>query len=80
MLRKTGYVTATVIAAVLFYPAATFRAKSAQPVTTTAIIPHQEPVSKPQDKLVINTKLVNLTVSVNDKLDRFVTGLTKENF
>src|SRR5262247_2060780 len=80
MLRKTGCVTATVIIAVLFHPAATFRAKSAQPAPITAIIPHQEPVSKPQDKLVMNTKLVNLTVSVNDKLGRFVTGLTKENF
>jgi len=80
MLRKTGYVTAAVITAVLFYPTATFRAKSAQPAPLTAIIPHQEPVTKPQDKLVLNTKLVNLTVSVNDKLGRFVTGLTKENF
>ncbi|HKQ77460.1 MAG TPA: VWA domain-containing protein [Blastocatellia bacterium] len=52
---------------------------------TTALSLHQAPDSKqapnnPQDKIVINTKLVNLTVSVNDKLGRFVTGLTKEDF
>jgi len=52
---------------------------------TTALTLHQAPDSKqapnnPQDKIVINTKLVNLTVSVNDKLGRFVTGLTKEDF
>lgn len=39
----------------------------------------QDP-QKPQDRIVINTKLVNLTVSVNDKLGRFVTGFTKEDF
>src|SRR5262245_13832869 len=54
-------------------------------VITTALTLHQQRDSKqlpqnPQDKIVINTKLVNLTVSVNDKLGRFVTGLTKENF
>jgi len=50
-----------------------------------ALSPRQDPDSKqaqknPQDKLVINTKLVNLTVSVNDKLGRFVAGLSKEDF
>lgn len=54
-------------------------------IITTALTLHQEPESKrapqnPQDKIVINTKLVNLTVSVNDNLGRFVTGLTKEDF
>src|SRR5262245_15067815 len=52
---------------------------------TTALTLHQEPESKqipknPQDKIVINTKLVNVTVSVNDKLGRFVTNLTKNDF
>ena len=54
-------------------------------IITTSLTLHQKPDSKqlpqnPQDKIVINTKLVNLTVSVNDKLGRFVTGLTKEDF
>jgi len=65
MSLKVGYVIVTII--------------------TTAFALHQAPDSKqalqkPQDKIVINTKLVNLTVSVNDKLGRFVTGLTKEDF
>ncbi len=54
-------------------------------IITTALTLSQDPDSKqvlknPQDKIVINTKLVNLTVSVNDKLGRFVTGLTKDDF
>src|SRR5262249_14766162 len=57
----------------------------AQPGSAQGGPPRQEPDSKhipknPQDKIVINTKLVNLTVTVNDKLGRFVTGLTKEEF
>jgi Ca-activated chloride channel family protein len=54
-------------------------------IITTALTLHQGPDPKQvaknsQDKIVINTKLVNLTVAVNDKLGRFVTGLTKEEF
>jgi Ca-activated chloride channel homolog len=54
-------------------------------IITTAFTLHQESDAKqvpqnPQDKIVINTRLVNLTVSVNDKLGRYVTGLTKEDF
>src|SRR5262249_26523447 len=41
--------------------------------------PKQDP-QNPQDRIVITTKLVNVTVSVNDKLGRFVTGCTKEDF
>lgn len=33
-----------------------------------------------QNKVVIETKLVNLTVTVTDQYGRFVTGLEKENF
>jgi len=93
MSRKGGYIFVTIITVVLFHPTATFQAKSVQPgarhqalpTCSTAITQHQEPDSKqvqknPQDRIVINTKLVNLTVSVNDKLGRFVTGLTKEDF
>jgi Ca-activated chloride channel family protein len=54
-------------------------------ILTTALTLHQESESKqipqnPQDKIVINTKLVNVTVSVNDKLGRYVTNLTKDDF
>jgi Ca-activated chloride channel family protein len=41
--------------------------------------PKQDP-QNPQDRIVITTKLVNVTVSVNDKLNRFVTGFTKDDF
>jgi hypothetical protein len=83
MARTAGYVVATIIAVVLVYPAATLRAKLRD--LSTALISHREPDSKqaqksPQDKLVLNTRLVNLTVSVNDKLGRFVAGLSKEDF
>jgi Ca-activated chloride channel homolog len=82
---KVGYVIATIITAVSVHPIATLRAKSAQPTPATALTLRQEPDSKqaqknPQDKIVINTKLVNLTVSVNDRLGRFVAGLEKEDF
>jgi Ca-activated chloride channel homolog len=39
----------------------------------------QDP-QKPQDRIVIKTNLVNLTVTVSDRLGRFVTGLSKEDF
>ena len=55
--------------------------------------PQQSPVSQPaapqtgqgsdkqgQDKLIINTDLVNVTVSVTDVYGRFVTGLSKDHF
>src|SRR5262247_4527416 len=85
MSWKVGYVIVTIITAVLPRPIATLQAKSARPSLSTALTPRQGPGSKqapqnPQDKIVINTKLVNLTVSVNDKLGRFVAGLTKEDF
>jgi hypothetical protein len=35
---------------------------------------------KPQDRIVIKTNLVNLTVTVSDRLGRLVTGLSKEEF
>lgn len=35
---------------------------------------------KPQDRIVIKTNLVNLTVTVSDRLGRFVTGLSQKNF
>lgn len=85
MSRKVGCVIATVVAAVSVHPTATLQAKLTQPAFSTALTLRQEPGSKqipknPQDKIVINTKLVNLTVSVNDKLGRFVAGLAKEDF
>jgi Ca-activated chloride channel homolog len=85
MSRKVGYVIAIVITAVSVHPIATLQAELAQPASSKAITPRQEPGSKqipknPQDKIVINTKLVNITVSVNDKLGRFVAGLEKEDF
>jgi len=85
MSWKVGYVIATIITVVLSHPIATLQAKSARPTPSTALTSRQVPDSKqatqnPQDKIVINTKLVNLTVSVNDKLGRFVAGLTKEDF
>ena len=85
MSRKVGYVIATIITAVSVHSIATLQTKSAQPTPSTALSPRQETDSKqapknPQDKIVINTKLVNLTISVNDKLGRFVAGLTKEDF
>jgi Ca-activated chloride channel family protein len=93
MSRKVGYIIVTIITVAIIHPTATFQAKSAQlgarnpvqPADSAVINPHQEPDSKQvqknsQDRIVINTKLVNLTVSVNDKLGRFVTGLTKEDF
>lgn len=50
-------------------------------VITIPKIPNvaQDP-QDPQSKVVIETKVVNLTVTVNDKLGRFVTGLSKEDF
>ena len=85
MSWKVGYVIATIITVVLTRPLATLQAKSGRPALSAALTPRQGPDSKqapqkPQDKIVINTKLVNLTVSVNDKLGRFVAGLTKEDF
>src|SRR5262245_42711462 len=85
MSRKVGSVIATIITAVSIHPIATLLVKSAHPTHSTAFSQRQEPDSKqapqnPQDKIVINTKVVNLTVSVNDKLGRFVAGLTKEDF
>src|SRR5215510_694241 len=93
MSRKGGYIFVTIITVVLIHPTVTFHAKLVQPgavnparPTYSAVINlHQEPDSKQvqknsQDRIVINTKLVNLTVTVNDKLGRFVTGLTKEDF
>jgi Ca-activated chloride channel homolog len=85
MSWKVGYVIVTIITVVLLHPIATLQAKSGRPTLSTALTPRQGSDSKqapqnPQDKIVINTKLVNLTVSVNDKLGRFVAGLTKEDF
>lgn len=85
MSRTVGYIIATVIAMVSVHPTAKLQAKLRRPNPSTALSPRQDPDSKqaqknPQDKLVINTKLVNLTVSVNDKLGRFVAGLSKEDF
>jgi Ca-activated chloride channel homolog len=75
MSRTAGYFIAAIIVMVSVHPTAALRAK----------LRDQEPDSKqapkkPQDKVVINTRLVNLTVSVNDKLGRFVAGLSKEDF
>jgi Ca-activated chloride channel family protein len=85
MSWKVGYVIATIITVVSARPIATLQAKSGRPTPSTALTSIQGPDSKqgpqnPQDKIVINTKLVNLTVSVNDKLGRFVAGLSKEDF
>ncbi len=66
MSRYVSHITLTIITLILFCPTETFQA--------------QQVPKNPQDRIVINTKLVNLTVTVNDKLGRFVTGLTKEDF
>jgi|SRR5215813_6553097 len=93
MSRKVGYIFATIITVAITHPTAIFqaelvRAGAGNPpwrAYSAVISPRQEPDSKQvqknsQDRIVINTKLVNLTVTVNDKLGRFVTGLTKEDF
>jgi Ca-activated chloride channel family protein len=85
MSRKVGYVIATLVASVSFHPAVTLQTTLRRPATSTELAQRQEPGSKqisqnPQDKIVLNTKLVNLTVSVNDKLGRFVAGMAKEDF
>jgi Ca-activated chloride channel homolog len=85
MSRTVGYIIAAVITVVSVHPAVALQAELAQSDPSTAIIPRQETDSRqapksPQDKVVINTRLVNLTVSVNDKLGRFVAGLSKEDF
>src|SRR5215467_5403788 len=85
MSRTAGYVIATVIAVVSIHPTATLQAKLRRSDLSTARASRQEPDSKqsqtkPQDKVVMNTRLVNLTVSVNDKLGRFVAGMSKEDF
>src|SRR5262245_23213014 len=85
MSWKVGYVIATIITVASVHPIATIQAKLGRPTRSTSLTPRQGQDSKqaqknPQDKIVINTKLVNLTVSVNDKLGRFVAGLTKEDF
>ncbi len=72
MSRGIGCVTLTLITLALLYPNEKTRAELSQ----AALIPSQDP----QKPIVINTKLVNVTVSVNDKLGRFVAGLTKEDF
>jgi Ca-activated chloride channel family protein len=72
MSRTAGYFIAAVIVLVSVRPTATLHAELRD-------LSKQSP-QKPQDKVVINTKLVNLTVSVNDKLGRFVAGLSKDDF
>lgn len=96
MVRKVIYITMTLITLASCYPAGVSQATratlpqlsdvhQAQFTSLKAFLLPQEPTSKqapqkPQDRIVIDTKLVNLTVSVNDKLGRFVTGLAKEDF
>src|SRR5262245_38050156 len=85
MSWKVGYVIVTIITVVLPRPIATLQAKSVRPALSTALTPRQGPDSKqapqkPQDNIDINTKLVNLTVSVNDELGRFFAELTMEVF
>src|SRR5262252_8690034 len=85
MAWKFGYVIATIIIVVSARPIATLQAKSGRPTPPTALTSRQGPDSKQapqnsQDKTVIITRLVYLTVLVNDKLGRFVAGLTKEDF
>src|SRR5688572_23505955 len=83
MSRTSSYVIAFVIAAVSVYSTAPTQSEAQD--LSTSLAARQEPDSKQpqknqQDKLVINTQLVNVTVSVNDKLGRFVAGLSKEDF
>jgi Ca-activated chloride channel homolog len=72
MSRTAGYFIAAVIVMVSVYPAATLQAE----LRDTS----KQAQKNQQDKLVMNTKLVNLTVSVNDKIGRFVAGMSKEDF
>jgi len=72
MLRKISYISVTIITVVFFYPTAAFQAKLVQPAVEhpAQLTSHQEPVSKQisensRDRIVINTRLVNLTVTVN---------------
>ena len=72
MSRTASHIIAIVIASVSVCPDATSQAKSAKPASSTSPTPRKEPDLKqaqnnPRGKLVINARLVNLTVSVNDK-------------
>lgn len=79
MPRTSGCAILTLITLALFGSAGISQTTRAQPSQSQESSSKQT-LQKPQDRIVIDTKLVNLTVSVNDKLGRFVTGLTKENF
>jgi len=79
MPRTSGYAILTLVTLALFGSAEISQTTWAQPSQSQESSSKQT-LQKPQDRIVIDTKLVNLTVSVNDKLGRFVTGLTKENF
>lgn len=48
---------------------------------STAVRPDDTKLQKPKDdKLVIGTDIVNVTISVTDPYQRFVTGLSKDHF
>jgi Ca-activated chloride channel family protein len=50
---------------------------------TTQVKPADQkisPLAKPDDKVQLETAIVNVTISVTDNYGRFVTGLTKEHF
>ena len=79
MPRTSGCAILTLITLALFGSAEISQTTRAQPSQSQESSSKQT-LQKPQDRIVIDTKLVNLTVSVNDKLGRFVTGLTKEDF
>ncbi|MGH9855518.1 MAG: hypothetical protein ACREBD_37260, partial [Blastocatellia bacterium] len=76
MSRTSGYAILTLTTLALFHLTEISQTSWAQPYQSRESSSKQTP-QKPQDRIVIDTKLVNLTVSVNDKLGRFVTGLTK---
>lgn len=65
------------------YSAHTAQAQQTQPAPASPPKPPPTPLQNipaTQNKVVIETKLVNLTVTVTDHFGRFVTGLEKENF
>lgn len=90
MLQKHYGMVVTLAASVLISASVL-----SQPATDKSVVPSQQApppqtpqpreVMKPEPqnplpKVVIETKLVNLTVTVTDRFGRFVTGLAKEDF
>ena len=66
-------------------PLSSFSAKTTAQSRSTNVPESQtatplDPSQQPDDKIQLKARLVSLTVTVSDKLGRFVTGLEKRNF